>query len=238
MLEPEHPSLDRLSFQAWLQADGIDPMPSPAEQQALQYYLIWQAACEEANTLADPVVEPLVAQVYQRLGIEPPVKQTATVATEVEPKTTWWERLGFSQWVAQPMGIASAAMVLIAVLGTSLILHYQPQLAGERGEVEITRSVTTGQPNPIKTKSNAPIYTLAVTSIEPTTTALIRDLTATHFTITEVEDLGVQGKIMTIRSPEAPLTQSTRQILQHYQLESWLNTPNTTIRLHLKAGAP
>ncbi|WP_020557988.1 hypothetical protein [Thiofilum flexile] len=240
MLEPQPAASERLSFQAWLQAEGGEPKLSQDEQTALQQYLLWQAACEEANTLTDQAVEPILEQFYQRLAITPP-EQTTTVPVTQAPKPTWWERFGFSGSVLQPMWLASAAMLLIAVLGARLLWQHQP-LSTEPVTIEVTRDASVGLPNPkpINDKNNdqIPLKTLLVEDIKTTKVGLIRDLRAVHFTVTEVSDLDKQGTILIIHTPDAPLTQSTRQILQHYQVTEKLSTPNTTIRLYLKPATP
>lgn len=235
MLEPHSQDTECLSFKAWLEQDSEHTL-SATEQQALQQYLQWMASCEQAQTLSDASVEPLVQQVYQRLGIN--TAPSPLAASKPEPPQTWWERLGFSQWVSQPMWLASSAMILIAGLGTGLILHYQPSLESELAQVELMRSVSVGaktsQPDP----ETVPLQVLQVANIEAVSAALTRDLMAAHFTVTEQQVLGGVGKIIIIRAPDAPLTQTTQQMLKHYQLDAWLSEPNTTIRLHLKASSP
>lgn len=238
MLEPHSQSQDieRLSFKAWLEQNSEHTL-SATEQQALQQYLLWMASCEQSQWLSDASVEPLVQQVYQRLGINN-AAPSPLAASKPELPQTWWERLGFSQWVSQPMWLASGAMLLFAGLGTSLILHYQPSLESELAQVELTRSASVGTKTMQSELNTAPLQILEVNNVEAMSTALIRDLTATHFTVSVLQELGQQGTIIVIRSPDAPITQTTRQVLKHYQLDAWLSEPNTMIRLHLKASSP
>lgn len=232
MLEPKTAS-PYLSFKAWVQEDNTSLQPLTPEQQALQSYLVIQAAQEQARIMVDSEVEGTIQAVYERLGIQEASISSTANSEKVKVPQSWWERLGFADLVAQPMWVASTAMLVIAGVSTALILHYRPgSEALVVAEAELTRSVSVST-TPNSHVVDAPMYELQVLDLEVAANDLKRNLVAAHFDV-KVEDLGSDGKVLTIHAPNAPFAPSTQEILQYYQLNKWITAPNTRIRLHLK----
>jgi hypothetical protein len=234
MLTPNDTS-ERISFKVWVNEGDASTTLTP-EQQALQQYLIWQAANEQAKAMSDAEVETTLAAAYKRLGIQQEILSTVADTTP----QSWWERLGFANWVTQPMWIASTAMLMIAGISTVLILQLRPHSDGEVGhESVLTRdaSVSTSIKSTPPNTAALPRYERIVTNVTQTTLELERNLIAAHFDV-KVQALEGQDKLLIIRAPNALFPPSTIEVLQYHQLSEWITTPNTTIQLHIKPRQP